>query len=31
MMENDDDMSLFGDNDDSIMDLIDQGNGYGEE
>jgi len=30
MMEDDDNMSLFGDNDDSIMDLIDAGNGYGE-
>jgi len=30
-MEDDDNLSLFGDNDDSIMDLIDQGNGYGEE
>jgi len=31
MMEDDNSLSLFGDNDDSIMDLIDQGNGYGEE
>jgi len=31
MMEDDDNLSLFRDNDDSIMDLIDQGNGYGEE
>jgi len=31
MMEDDDSMSLFGDNDNSIMDLIDQGNGYGDE
>jgi len=31
MMEDDDNLSLFGEGDDSIMDLIDQGNGYGEE
>jgi len=31
MMEDDDSLSLFGEGDDSIMDLIDQGNGYGEE
>jgi len=30
-MEDDDDLSLFGEGDDSIMDLIDQGNGYGDE
>jgi len=31
MMEDDDSLFLFGEGDDSIMDLIDQGNGYGEE
>jgi len=31
MMEDDNSLSLFGEGDDSIMDLIDQGNGYGEE
>jgi len=31
MMEDNDSLSLFGDNNDSIMDLIDQGNGYGDE
>ena len=31
MMEDDNDLSLFGEGDNSIMDLIDQGNGYGEE
>jgi len=31
MMEDDNNLSLFGDNDDSIMDLVDAGNGYGDE
>jgi len=31
MIEDDDSLSLFGEGDNSIMDLIDQGNGYGEE
>jgi len=31
MMEDDDNLSLFGEGNDSIMDLIDQGNGYGDE
>jgi len=31
MMEDNNNLSLFGEGDDSIMDLIDQGNGYGEE
>ena len=31
MMEDNDNLSLFGDNDDSIMDLVDAGNGYRDE
>jgi len=31
MMEDNNNLSLFREGDDSIMDLIDQGNGYGEE
>jgi len=31
MMEDNDSLSLFGEGNNSIMDLIDQGNGYGEE
>jgi len=31
MIEDDDNLSLFGDNDDSIMDLINSGNSYGNE
>jgi len=31
MMEDDDNLSLFGDNDDSIMDLVNAGNGYGDK
>jgi len=31
MMEDNDNLSLFGDNDDSIMDLVDARNSYGEE
>ena len=31
MMEDDNSLSLFGEGNNSIMDLIDQGNGYGEE
>jgi len=31
MMEDDNNLSLFGDNDDSIMDLVDAGNSYGDK